>query len=176
MRNEIVFEHKKVDVSQLFFVAKSRLAFWFKAKYPDSSISYEDIFTDPSLADRLKFLDKRRANFVSWSPPPSGALKLNVDGAVARHGKTSGVGGLLRNCEGKVLMSFSGQVGEDRLIVESDSSCAVEWVSFPNRCTGIYSALVKEISTLARSGSVLFQHTPRVCNIDADCLAKRGIG
>ncbi|KAL4280566.1 hypothetical protein GQ457_03G000290 [Hibiscus cannabinus] len=199
MRNEIVFEKKKVDVSQILYVAKSRLAFWFKAKHPESVLSREDIFTDPLLADKSKNMGKSRSRLVSWSPPPSGTLKLNVDGAVTRDGGLGGVGGLLRNSEGKCLLSFSRHVGqvppllaeilaikfgleifftsvwryEVSLIVESDSLKAVEWVSNPSSCIGLYSDLVKEIADLAGTSSISFRYISRTCNIDADGLAKR---
>ncbi|KAL4283563.1 hypothetical protein GQ457_16G029270 [Hibiscus cannabinus] len=201
-RNEIVFEKKKVDVSQILYVAKSRLAFWFKAKHPESVLSREDIFTDPLLADKSKNMGKSRSRLVSWSPPPSGTLKLNVDGAVTRDGGLGGVGGLLRNSEGKCLLSFSRHVGqvppllaeilaikfgleifftsvwryEVSLIVESDSLKAVEWVSNPSSCIGLYSDLVKEIADLAGTSFISFRYISRTCNIDADSLAKRGIG
>ncbi|KAK8474679.1 hypothetical protein V6N11_013257 [Hibiscus sabdariffa] len=152
MRNEIVFEQEKVDVSQILFVAKSRLAFWFKAKHFDSVLSREDIFADPVLGNKTKNLGKSCSGLVSWSPPPSGTLQLNVDGAIMRNWWLGGVGGLLRNNEGKCLLSFSRHVGqvppllaeilaikfglelfftsvwrkEDNLIVESDSLKAVE--------------------------------------------------
>ncbi|KAE8659422.1 hypothetical protein F3Y22_tig00116962pilonHSYRG00340 [Hibiscus syriacus] len=53
-------------------------------------------------------------NFIPGAvlcPPPMGFFKVNVDGAVQRDWESSGIGGLLRDEEGKVLGSFSASAG-----------------------------------------------------------------
>ncbi|KAL4383924.1 hypothetical protein GQ457_15G019670 [Hibiscus cannabinus] len=192
----------EVDVSQIIYVVKSRLVFWFKAKYPNSFLSREDIIADPSLADKSKFSGQSRFSVMSWTPPPPGVLKLNVYGVVALKGRVGGVGGLLRNSDGKCLFSFIRHVGQvspllakilpikiglelffnsdwrniDSVIVESDNKVAVEWILYPGIFTGIFLPLVKEIVSMVGLNPILFRHISRGGNIDADRLAKRGIG
>ena len=48
---------------------------------------------------------------VSWSPPPHGVLKFNVDGATRGKPGPMGIGGVLRNNSGVVLFMFSKRVG-----------------------------------------------------------------
>ena len=89
--------------------------------------------------------------FVPRSPPLVGILKFNVDGAPRCKPGPAGVGGVLRSSNGEVLLLFSKNVGvcdsneaevlviledlrffrsfDGRLLVESDSSNAVVWVS-----------------------------------------------
>ncbi|KAK8495688.1 hypothetical protein V6N12_005594 [Hibiscus sabdariffa] len=156
----------------------------------------------PDCPDKSKTSGQSRFSVMSWTPPPPGVLKLNVDGAVASVGRAGGVGGLLRNSDRKCLLSFSRYVGQvppllaeilaikiglelffnsawrnvDRIIVESDNKVVVEWILNPVICTGIFSPLVKEIVSLVGSNPISFRHISRGCNIDADRLAKRGIG
>ncbi|KAK8564019.1 hypothetical protein V6N12_036151 [Hibiscus sabdariffa] len=77
-----------------------------------SGLSREDIVADPSLADKSKTSGQSRFSVMSWTPPLPGVLKLNVDGAVASVGRAGGVGGLLRNNDGKCFLSFSRHVGQ----------------------------------------------------------------
>ena len=48
---------------------------------------------------------------ILWSPPPIGWLKFNVDGATRGKPGPTGIGGVLRNCNGDVLFMFSKYVG-----------------------------------------------------------------
>ncbi|MBA0867376.1 hypothetical protein Goshw_029709 [Gossypium schwendimanii] len=50
----------------------ARVAWWFKAKWPDTKASFDDILRFPHLIARSS---KR------WQSPQSGFLKFNVDGA-----------------------------------------------------------------------------------------------
>ena len=89
---------------------------------------------------------------ILWSPPPFGVLKFNVDGAARGKPRLAGIEGKLCNNKGEVLFMFSKHVGVcdsneievfailealrclarnflGHLIVESDSSNAMDWVS-----------------------------------------------
>lgn len=46
-----------------------------------------------------------------WQPPLPGALKLNFDGSAFGNPGLAGVGGVLRNEDGSILLSFSGPAG-----------------------------------------------------------------
>ncbi|KAE8707487.1 hypothetical protein F3Y22_tig00110383pilonHSYRG00030 [Hibiscus syriacus] len=111
MENEMAFQKSRLDINQLWFLAKYRLASWFKVKNPNVKISMEDIVADPSLVDQATRITKPVVNAV-WKPPPVGAVKLNVDGAMRRDGLSGGFGGIFRNAEGLKIGSFSEPVGQ----------------------------------------------------------------
>ncbi|KAE8709899.1 KH domain-containing protein, putative isoform 2 [Hibiscus syriacus] len=166
-RNDIVFDGGRVDQIELFFMARCRLANWFLAKFNDVTILKDYLISDPTLGDCCSNPRLSIIKIVSWSPPPKGFIKLNVDAAVNGDWRKSGVGGILRVEDGSVMGSFQEAAGpgppllieimalkkglsffalihqrfKERLIVESDSKLAVEWV-------------------------------PRSANVEADSLAK----
>lgn len=56
----------------------------------------------------------------NWIPPPSGTFKLNVDGAIFAYQCSAGVGIILRNDKGEIILSTSKKESEvnDPLKVE----------------------------------------------------------
>ncbi|KAE8727131.1 TUDOR-SN protein 1 isoform 2 [Hibiscus syriacus] len=170
-RNAIVFEGGKVDQIDLFFLARCRLAAWFLAYYKAVSIPKDSLICDPSLGDCCSLLSSPIIKTVSWSKPPEGFIKLNVDAAVTADWRKSGVGGILRDHDGSVVGSFQEAAGpgppvllelkaivkglsffdslqqrfKERLIVESDSKLAVDWVKNINRCPYVYLDIVTAI-------------------------------
>ena len=48
---------------------------------------------------------------ITWSPPPLGLLKLNMDGASRGKPRPAAIGGVLRDCKGNALIIFSKHVG-----------------------------------------------------------------
>ncbi|KAE8692137.1 Nuclear transport factor 2 family protein with RNA binding domain [Hibiscus syriacus] len=170
-RNVIVFEGGRSDQIDLFFMARFRLATWFLAKFKDVSISKDSLISDPFLGDRCSPSRNLIIKIVSWSPPPKGFIKLNVDAAVSGDWRKSGVGGLLRVEAGSVMGSFQEVAGlgspllielkaikkgliffdsiqqrfKERLIVENDSKLAVDWVKNYDCCPFVYIDLVKDI-------------------------------
>ncbi|KAK8496952.1 hypothetical protein V6N12_002541 [Hibiscus sabdariffa] len=111
-RNEMTFKGFILDEDQILYVAKSRLASWYKAKFPLIVISNDSLIFDPSLADKVNSFNTCPNSKIVWKPPPVGFLKLNVDGAVSKNGLGCGVGGILRNNNGECLLSFSEQIGQ----------------------------------------------------------------
>lgn len=108
----------------------------------------------------------------------------------------TGIGDGLREDKGDVLLIFSKNVGvkesnktevmailevlqlffsfPDRLIVESDSSNTISWISFmegPWR----FHFLFSEIKFLSSLGLVESKHGVRLANSMADALAKQGV-
>ncbi|KAE8721604.1 putative pentatricopeptide repeat-containing protein [Hibiscus syriacus] len=179
-----------------------RLAKWFLAKYPLSSIQVDSIIGDPSLADNISAsLDSNRP-VVYWSPPPVDFFKFNVDGAVSRVGLLAGIGGILRDWNRIKLMSFSEKIGptpiilaelkaikrgidifvssewvlKGRLIIESDCKLAVEWLKYQESVPPFLLNFVKDIADAVSEYEVIVRWIPRRCNCEADLLAKEGIG
>ncbi|OMP08802.1 hypothetical protein COLO4_06100 [Corchorus olitorius] len=53
-------------------------------------------------------------SIIPWSPPPLGSLKFNVDGASSGSSGMAGIGGVLRDNSGSVLLKFSKNIGQAR--------------------------------------------------------------
>ncbi|KAE8719582.1 hypothetical protein F3Y22_tig00109937pilonHSYRG00002 [Hibiscus syriacus] len=141
-------------------------------------------------------------DYIIVIPPPMDFLKMNVDGAVRLDGSNGGIGGILRDWNSNSLLTFSENVGQGpppvaelkaikrgieiymsscwvkvgRLIVESDCKSAVEWVHTPALAPVFILPLVKEISSFISDRVHSIRLIPRVCNGEADSLAKMGIG
>ena len=47
---------------------------------------------------------------VTWNPPPSSMLKVNVDGATTKHQNTVGVGSVIRDELGRVIAAMSKKI------------------------------------------------------------------
>ncbi|KAE8705195.1 hypothetical protein F3Y22_tig00110429pilonHSYRG00130 [Hibiscus syriacus] len=113
-----------------------------------------------------------------------------------------GIGGLLRDEKGVVLGSFSERVGSGspimaellamkrglmlflesglsvnrRLILESDSVVAVDWIKNPAATTPLFMSIVKDITSIVVDKGVIVRHVLRAVNWEADEFAKLGIG
>ncbi|KAE8685834.1 bromodomain and WD repeat-containing protein 3-like isoform X4 [Hibiscus syriacus] len=200
-RNAMVFDGSPLDRMSLFFIARFRLSKWFLAKYPKCPIQEDVLIGDPSLADGIKALNIYNFQVSRWIPPPMDFLKMNVDGAVRLDGSNGGIGGILRDWNSNSLLTFSENVGQGpppvaelkaikrgieiymsscwvkvgRLIVESDCKSAVEWVHTPAMAPVFILPLVKEISSFITDRVHSIRLIPRVCNGEADSLAKMGI-
>ncbi|KAE8673743.1 Gamma-tubulin complex component 2 [Hibiscus syriacus] len=170
-RNFIVFEGGKLDRAEIFFLARCRLASWFLAKETHVSISKDDIIADPSIVDSYSSHSYRVSTVFPWSPPPKGFVKLNVDAATSSDWKRSGLGGILKDMSSSILGSFKEPAGpgpptlmelkailkgldffesirhrvKDRLIIESDSQVAVDWIKDVVSCPVVYVQIVKDI-------------------------------
>ncbi|GMJ04524.1 hypothetical protein like AT2G04420 [Hibiscus trionum] len=137
-----------------------------------------------------------------WEPPPRGFLKMNVDGAVSLSTSAGDVGGFLRNEFGDTLLSFSKPVGnlppalvelealrvgifafldscwagKYRLVVESDCKNVVDWVLGMTLPPPAFLIIVKEVASIINTRSMVLRLIPRSLNIEADLMAKQGIG
>ncbi|KAH1130555.1 hypothetical protein J1N35_001933 [Gossypium stocksii] len=102
-RNDIIFRGKVLDCMKLIDVVKIRLG------------AVADFFSAPS-----KFcLPIKSKSFlqVKWEPPPCGFVKFNIDSAVNHCLGPGGIGCILWEADGKMLVSFSNHIEEDDLIV-----------------------------------------------------------
>ena len=71
--------------------------------------SFDDIFSNWGDCKGC-FLRKERRS-IPWSPPPYGVLKSNVDGASRGKSGLAGIEGVLCNCKGDVVLTYSKHVG-----------------------------------------------------------------
>ncbi|KAL4312455.1 hypothetical protein GQ457_01G051150 [Hibiscus cannabinus] len=124
--------------------------------------------------------------------------KISDGATIGSHGE-AGIGGCLRDLGSKCLIIFSKSAGivdctsaeilaifeacslfrkspwakDYRLIIETDSSLAADWMLNPLRCPNVFKPLIeaclKECSVLDWRVS----RVPRVCNSLADSLAKK---
>ncbi|XP_039056312.1 uncharacterized protein LOC120199219 [Hibiscus syriacus] len=168
LRNEIIFEKGKLDRILLFFTVRLRLAKWFIAKYPLCSIRVDSLIGDPSLADKFSASKVPNSMVYCWNPPPVDFFKMNEDGAVCCVGMMAG----MRNSQGLE----SEWVSKGRLIIESDSKLAVDWINSQVSVPLFLSNLVKEIVTSVSLKQAIVRWIPRSYNCEADKLAKEGIG
>ncbi|XP_039072016.1 uncharacterized protein LOC120219245 [Hibiscus syriacus] len=195
-------EGRSLDHIELFFMARLRLASWFLAKFNEVTITKDSQISDPSIADFCSSSRNSATKIVCWIPPPKGFLKLNVDAAVCNDWRKSGVGGLLRDEAGKIMGSFkeSADPGpptllelvaikrgvlifehilqrfKNRWIVESDSKLVVDWVKNLDSSPGVFLHLVKDIVAMIRVLEGAIRWVDKTANIEADSLAKAGIG
>ncbi|KAL4332611.1 hypothetical protein GQ457_07G003380 [Hibiscus cannabinus] len=202
LRNDIIFADGLLDSAQLSFLVRTRIALWFKVKFPDSLCFVDDLIADPSVGDGLSASKRRFSKQQVWEAPPIGFLKLNVDGAMVSNGSKGGIGGIVRNNLGVCLDTFSLPIGPSppimaeleaifhglsvfssnhrfkkfRLILETDCSVAFEWISNSTPCPTAFEPLVRRCRDIIASFSVVFRHVPREINLVADSLAKEGIG
>ncbi|KAK8602331.1 hypothetical protein V6N12_052142 [Hibiscus sabdariffa] len=148
-----------------FFLVKTRVAFWFKARWPDSDCLIDAVISDPSFTDNCSLAWRKPSAKLACETPPFSFVKINVDGAMVSDGSK---GGIQRNSMGTCLASFSLSIdpgpaifaeleaikhGLDwffslrelhgfRLILESDCSTALDWISNPALCPPAFGSLV----------------------------------
>ncbi|GMI85697.1 hypothetical protein like AT2G04420 [Hibiscus trionum] len=133
---------------------------------------------------------------------PLGFLKLNVDGALDLQRQKGGIGGLLRDSKGSILSSFAETYGAEpptvvelmtikhiirfflssswsekyRLIIESDCKTAVEWINGIKVAPLTVLQLIRELSQTIKDRGIFVHFIYRGCNLEADILARSGIG
>ncbi|XP_039060736.1 uncharacterized protein LOC120204786 [Hibiscus syriacus] len=172
LRNSIVFEGGKLDEVEFFFLARFRLASWFLAKNKGVYILKDSHFR-PLLR-----------------------------GPTTKDWKKSGLGGVLKDSSGTTLRSFKETAGpgpptfmelkaiqkalmiyadfrariKDRLIIESDRKMAVDWVKGAELCPHVYAYLVRDIVYWLNMFDGVVRWVSRTTNLEADALAKEGIG
>ncbi|XP_040990895.1 uncharacterized protein LOC121238111 [Juglans microcarpa x Juglans regia] len=86
------------DLATFFSIASS---IWFRRnrkRHEDDILEARKVFEQDVTMQRLH---------GEMKPPAGGSVKLNVDGVVFRHLYKAGVGAILRDAQGKVIMSVS---------------------------------------------------------------------
>ncbi|KAK0594528.1 hypothetical protein LWI29_006366 [Acer saccharum] len=199
-RNEKVFKDVSISFEKAVDMVKFRVGWWFKYIGKGSKDPITLILLN--IAERCVDVKKPKLpKHKDWIPPKPELLKFNVDGSARGVPGHAGVGGVLRDCRGRVLCVFSEYVGiQDsvtaelraiakacglclsrtelkgaKIYVVSDCKQVVAWIN----CNGVgewkYLQLILEIrSLLSRLNQVVVEYKPRETNYFADALAKRG--
>ncbi|KAK2651884.1 hypothetical protein Ddye_011740 [Dipteronia dyeriana] len=181
---------------------KFRLALWFKHYDVGSDIDLTLLILD--LKDRCDDFKRTKSTRCSgWKPPSDMDLSFFVDGSVRGNPAEAGIGGVLRDSNGKVLCLFSFYIGimdlisaevfaihracqivasnlpilHRKITIFNDSSSVVSWINGDDFGNFILVGLIHDIRQFKISlANVDFKFTPRVSNSLADSLAKRGSG
>ncbi|XVF83970.1 hypothetical protein PTKIN_Ptkin16aG0537100 [Pterospermum kingtungense] len=200
-RNEILFNAGSLRVDEIIDLSILRPALWSEAKWPNMSVGVSEIIRNPELA--VVYQRNRSIQCsASWMRTEFGCLKFNVDGSSLGKPGPAGIGGLLRDHEGRVKIRFSKAIGmadsnlaeilaikeafvlfaesqwarSHKLIVESDSSDAVSWSNHPTNAPWAMRRYINQIECLKgniRGWEVV--HVRRACNSAADSLAKEAV-
>ncbi|KAH9712392.1 putative reverse transcriptase/RNA-dependent DNA polymerase [Citrus sinensis] len=180
-RNQFIFKLKKEDPQIVLAKAEAILKAYKRTHMPASI----------HMDQQTRMLQQ------SWTPPPAGCYKLNVDAATNRDKQISGLGAVIRNAEGNVVaaainfskffgdvayveaaaMEFGLQVAGNAnlpsLIVETDSQEVAGFVN--NRqssMTEIWWVVAAIQSLMKNFNQIKVQHIPRSCNTIAHSLTK----
>ncbi|KAL4289708.1 hypothetical protein GQ457_14G022100 [Hibiscus cannabinus] len=198
--NELVFNARRLDENHLFDLVVSRIVWWGKLKWHDS---FDSVIASSFQPWYLKLVEMKalRANPCRWVPPPVGMVMFNVDGAVEGGFERAGIGGILQNsknetlalfsvfigcidatsaeflaiCEALSIFNGSGWSNSSILIVESDCSLCVKWVSNPHAASSAFKILIDDCLTRCYGLKWSIEYVERLTNGIAVKLAKSGI-
>ncbi|GKV09776.1 hypothetical protein SLEP1_g21225 [Rubroshorea leprosula] len=139
----------------------------------------------------------RREFQVGWDPPPSGFVKLNVDGSARGSPGPSTAGGCCRDASGNWLFGFNQQLGDGHairaelfalwkgmelawnmgfrhIIVETDSLLAVQKLqSSSTTITSLTYWVQRCKSLMERNWTCVIRHVFREQNVCADAMASQ---
>ncbi|GMJ01570.1 hypothetical protein HRI_003826200 [Hibiscus trionum] len=201
-RNDFIFKKSVVDCSNIVLLVLYRMANWFRAGNKEVHFTVEELVCNPAIASKVAKVKPAPHEISAWLPPPIGFMKLNVDGAQDLRGLKGGIGGIIRDSEGKKVASFSEQCdagvpvlveleamdrglqlffgsshcSKYRLIVESDCKNLIDWILNKTSCPRTVKESILKFQELSSTKGCIFRFVPRACNIVADGLAKEGIG
>ncbi|EOY13380.1 Uncharacterized protein TCM_031941 [Theobroma cacao] len=199
-RNETVFNSKVWDGLQMFFLIKLRSMSWIRASEGVDAIDNMGWWTDPHLSSRRKAPYHHHVG-TSWSPPPTGEFKFNIDSSAKGKPGPAGCDGVLRDSDGHVVGLFFCLIGfhdsnfaelmanlkalklftatpytSSPLIIESDSRVALSWVNSVEKRLWDKWSIFNELDSLCVTlDTVSFKHIFREGNGFADSLAKYGV-
>ncbi|XP_042950144.1 uncharacterized protein LOC122282259 [Carya illinoinensis] len=199
--------HNKGTTEELQFFCLIAWRFWYRRnrkthdlvvlpikQVVDHALSVQSSFVSCS---QQKNPDHIKLNGL-WSPPPEGFLKLNIDGALFFDQKKAGIGAVLRDGRGEVILAASKmecyieepetielvailrglqlciQSGISKLVVESDCKLLVEILQQePQQDASQLGNLTSEVKRLMSHFEVcLCKHVSRVGNRAAHKLAR----
>lgn len=86
-RQEIFYEYASLE---LFYYHYS---LWVKRELGEAAPSIDDINRFPSIATSPPHQAPTQHN-ATWKPPPSGSIKVNIDGSFSRTSNHAGIGGI----------------------------------------------------------------------------------
>ncbi|KAF7812293.1 ribonuclease H [Senna tora] len=148
-RNNWVFNNKREEALALI---------------PLIEIQVKDL-NDSLLLNHGPMDDHSWSENLRWKAPPNDWVKINVDGSHMPTNDRIACGGLARNSNGSWLV-----------IIETDSSSAIELAQYNHSSPSLWSALVHRIQVMrSKDWSTIVTHTPRENNHVADLLAKSAL-
>ena len=183
-RNKLLFEGKKPNPRETVAKAKAIV------------VAYQSMqFKEQDSPRSIKEKEAQR-----WNPPPSSKLKINVDAAVHAESQMAGLGAVIRNSQGQVVVAavksinFQGDVSIaeakavqwgmevaskasfTNVIVETDCSMVADLANNKvSNKTEIWWTIAEIQSSRQDFQSIDFQHVPRQCNTSAHSLVKRAL-
>ncbi|KAF5468825.1 hypothetical protein F2P56_012942 [Juglans regia] len=146
-------EKKYMMVSEVWFAVRCWCQ-WFSALISSVSSCLEgDKIILRSLDIPVQPVKHKKFLVITWCKPPSGWVKLNVDGSSRDNPSQCGGGGVIRNSGGEMLLAFLANFGHSTnneaelralifwvaackaggysfVEIESDSQVAVNWLKF----------------------------------------------
>ena len=116
-----------------------------------------------------------------WIPPPSGAPKLNFDGSVLGNLGLAGIGGVIRNEEGTIILYYSGpagvcsnykveilslniglreasRYGNQHILIEGDSKCVILWTSQASSPPWFFANIIEEVLQNSKNLNLFSSH------------------
>ncbi|XP_062104835.1 uncharacterized protein LOC133816262 [Humulus lupulus] len=182
-RNEWVWRNKQGSCFGISLMAESSLQAWVQAQ-------------DRSIAPLHHFLSPEDGR-ESWSKPPLGYLKVNVDAANFKEASTFSFAGVARNHEGVLMEAFSvcrmGSVSPElgeamgvrealswikrknwvQVLLETDSILVVQALRSSCSLPSYFGRVIDECKELLNNmSSVLINFVKRSANGAAHALAK----
>ena len=140
---------------------------------------------------------ERSVSSDSWTPPPSGWLKINSDGATFKDRKLAGLGGVIRNDNGLIMAAFTQTIPLPTLVemvevlatrsalvlakelclnqvlLEGNSKIIINALSNGGRDSSSFDHILLDIKLLTPAFlGVSFCHSRRQANKVAHCLAR----
>ena len=105
----IFFYKKEAWLESLILVMILRIAKQAGVRKECLDLKIENVWENWDACLKMRAFNKKIN--ICWYPPPIGILKFNVDGATWGKSGLAGVGGVLRNHEGRAVYMFSKYVG-----------------------------------------------------------------
>ena len=200
-RNARIFEKKVISQDQASDLVRFRVGWWFKHHRGGS----QDPITSILLNIRDRCVDSKKTKTIrreGWIPPGIEDLKFNVDGSSRGKPGMAGIGGVLRDHNGKIMCIFSNFIGVEesntaeilaihramelcasraellgrKIVIASDSTVAVSWVN-KSEDLGSFKHIdtIYDIKTYLKDwGNCSVEFNYRNSNSFADSLAKMG--
>ncbi|KAF5451602.1 hypothetical protein F2P56_026695 [Juglans regia] len=160
----------------------------------NNALSMQSAYKQVQVLDGVS---KQVNTVLSWSPPPPGFLKLNVDGAIFPDHHKAGIGIILRDEKGDVIaacsklegdvaspefieattllrgLQFCAQWGVPKLVLETDCLILVNALQSQTTFLTDFAFLLNDISRMMRGfQEVQILHVNRLGNIAAHQLAR----
>lgn len=195
-RNNRIFKGRCRSKEEVVEGITTKVIHWLKSCDLFKDFSVEDIYRSWGIVASTT-TSKAMIQEV-WSPPAQQRVKLNFDGSSIGNPGPSGIGGVFRDNEGKIMALFSGpigvgdslraeilalhqgvklakQLGLQQIEIEGDSKLVIGWMQSGQLGIWQYRQLIREILSITREVGVWFKWVRRSANGFADTLAKQGI-